>query len=205
MGGMMTEAQRAALAALSRVVTPEFYLAGGQAIAARLHHRTSHDLDLFTTSDPTELLAALQRLDDVVITGQAPGTVHLRIGSVPASLLTYPYALLQPATAIDGFAVPVASLEDLAPMKLAAISHRGAARDFWDLHEIIQTTQRPLKDWLAVFQRKYPKVDVGHVVRSLGYFDDAEADELPVGLDRPGWERIRADFEAWVKGLMATP
>ncbi|MCC7380920.1 MAG: hypothetical protein IT384_03775 [Deltaproteobacteria bacterium] len=50
-------------------------------------------------------------------------------------------------------------------MKLSAIGDRGVARDFWDLHAIIESTGKPLDHYVEAFKRKYPKVDVGHIVR----------------------------------------
>jgi predicted nucleotidyltransferase component of viral defense system len=52
-------------------------------------------------------------------------------------LIEYRYPLLAPPELRAGLPVPVASLDDLASMKLSAIAGRGAARDFWDLHTIV--------------------------------------------------------------------
>ena len=54
MGGDLTPAQEAALATLHRVLGDDFYLAGGLAVALRLHHRGSRDLDLFTSDAEPE-------------------------------------------------------------------------------------------------------------------------------------------------------
>lgn len=108
--------------------------------------------------------------------------------------------MLPPETCAD-LPVPVASLDDLACMKLSAIGGRGAARDFWDLHTIVTRTGRSLREFLEVFTRKYPVEDVGHVVRSLIYFGDASG-PLPVGLTPDRWEAIQHDFETWVRVLM---
>lgn len=93
------------------------------------------------------------------------------------------------------------SLDDLASMKLSAISSRGKARDFWDLHEILSHRGQSLADALAAFCRKYTQEDVGHVVRSLVYFGDADAEPLPDGLERERWAEIRRDFEHRVLAL----
>lgn len=180
-----------------------FYLAGDVGVAAHLSHRTSRDLDLFAPSDPTELLTALQTVPGVGITSQAPATLYLVVDGVEVSLIEYRYPSLSPPERVADLPVDVASLEDLACMKLSAIAGRGAARDFWDLHAIVTATGRPLPDWLATFQRKHPAVDVGHVVRSLVYFGDAEAQPLPRGLTAERWRAIRAYLERWVEALVA--
>lgn len=114
------------------------------------------------------------------------------------SLLEYRYPLLAPPSPVADLPVPVASIDDLACMKLSATAGRGAARDFWDLHTIVTRTSRPLTDFLAAFRMKYPAKDIGHVLRSLAYFGDA-GDPLPAGLSASAWARIRRDFEAWVR------
>lgn len=201
MGVTLTDEQRRALDRLAALLPADFYLGGGVAVAAHLHHRVSRDLDFFSSSDPSLLQRGLEQAGDVVVTGAGRGTLHLEINGVPVSLLQYPYKLVAPTVRAVGVPVPVASLEDLACMKLSAIAGRGAARDFWDLHEIIEASGRSLDEYVDVFQRKFPAVDPGHVVRSLAYFDDAESQPMPRGLTVDRWQAIRRDFEVWVKSL----
>lgn len=198
----MSPEQHRALDVLAGVLDPgAYYLGGGVAVALRLHHRRSADLDLFTeTSDPPSLVEALEGAS-VVITSTAPGTLHLEVGGVPASLLRYRYPSLGRPEQVPGVLVPLASLDDLECMKLSAIAGRGARRDFWDLHALLEARRRGLDRVLASYRRKYGQEDVGHVVRSLVYFADAEAEPMPVGLADAHWARIRADFTVWVRAL----
>jgi hypothetical protein len=196
----ITRDQRLALAKLAPFLQEGFYLVGGVAIAAHFSHRTSRDLDLFATRDPTVLQADLDHLPGVVIAGRAPGTLHLKVDGIPVSLIEYRYSLLAPPQVCAELPVPVASIDDLASMKLSAIAGRGAARDFWDLHTIVTRTARPLSEFLGVFRAKYPVDDIGHVIRSLVYFGDANG-PLPVGLSPSHWERIQRDLETWVREL----
>jgi hypothetical protein len=164
-------------------------------------HRTSRDLDLFATRDPTALQSDLDHLPGVTIEGRAAGTIHLKVDGVPVSLIEYRYPLLAAPEARADLPVPVASLDDLACMKLSAIAGRGAARDFWDLHTIVTRTGQSLRGLLDTFTRKYPVEDIGHVVRSLVYFGDASG-PLPTGLTLEHWEEIQRDFETWVRTLV---
>jgi hypothetical protein len=54
---------------------------------------------------------------------------------------------------------------------------------------------------LDLFRRKYPRVDVGHVVRSLVHFADVDADPRPLGLTGEHWEAIKGDFRTRIKAL----
>lgn len=197
----ITSSQRAALAKLAPLVQDGFYLVGGVAIAAHFSHRTSRDLDLFATRDPTVLQSDLDHLPGVTVEGRAPGTIHLKVDGIPVSLIEYRYPLLLPPETYADLPVPVASIDDLACMKLSAIAGRGAARDFWDLHTIVTRSHHPLRDLLEAFTRKYPVEDIGHVVRSLVYFGDAGG-PLPAGLTSEHWDAIQRDFETWVRALL---
>lgn len=200
MGRDLTEAQHAALVALGPTLESRFYLGGGVAVAMRVHHRASHDLDLFAPEqDPTELEEQLARVHDLVVTGRAAGTLHLTVGGVPVSLMRYRYTLLAETESDPRVPVPLASRDDLIGMKLSAIGGRGALRDFWDLHELLVATGRTLGEALALFERKYPNVDRGHVVRALAYFADADAEPMPKELTPEAWRAIKTDFTDWVR------
>ncbi|MFI5305895.1 MAG: nucleotidyl transferase AbiEii/AbiGii toxin family protein [Polyangiales bacterium] len=199
----LSPAQRDALERLAQIVDSTTYLAGGVAIALRLHHRQSRDLDLFSPSiDPVaqaESIAFTQR--DVRILSQSEGTLYLEVQGVPASWIRYRYPLLLPVEHLPGIPIPLASLEDLMCMKLAALAGRGAARDFWDLHEILTQAKITLAAALGTFARKYASHDIGHLVKSLVYFADADAAPLPEGLAAEHWQRIKNVVEHWVSAL----
>jgi hypothetical protein len=193
--------QRRALEHLAKIVAPGTYLAGGVAVALRLLHRTSRDLDLFKPDgDLLRRDVTLPSLS-ILVVERSEGSLHLEVDSVPTSVLRYAYPHLEPPEDIRDVPVPVASLADLGCMKLSAIGGRGARRDFWDFHAIMSASGRALPWWLDLFEKKFAGVDVGHVVRALVYFDDAEAEPPLPGLDPPRWAGLRADLEAAVRAL----
>jgi hypothetical protein len=197
----ISDAQRAALEALAPIVDPTTYLGGGVAVALRLAHRQSRDLDLFVPdADPVAMASSFERPGIRILT-RADGTLHLEVSGIPASILRYQYPLLHAPERLPGVPVPVASFEDLTCMKLSAIAGRGARRDFWDLHAILTARGQSLREAIEAYRRKYAAEDVGHVVRSLVYFADAESEPIPVGLTNRSWEQIKADLREWVRGL----
>lgn len=202
MGRDLTEGQEAALGTLAPLLGADFYLGGGVAVALRLHHRASRDLDLFASEcDPASFEERLAQLPGVRVTARAPGTLHLEVGGVPVSLLRYRYPLLHAPEPSARVPVRLASLEDLVCMKLSAIGGRGARRDFWDLHRMLEASALSVEDALGLFARKFATVDLGHVVRALVYFADADHEPMPAELDSDAWERIKSDFERWVLDL----
>ena len=122
-------------------------------------------------------------------------TIHLRAGGVLLDLVRYPYALLEPPVAGPG-GMPVAGLLDLATMKLAAIARRGLRRDFWELYAI-HDAGVSLSDAMTAYHERFgtAEADAYHVLRSLTYFDDAEAEAVfPAGLTEARWRRMKDFF-----------
>lgn len=202
----ITKEQLAALQRLAPALEPGTYLAGGVGVAMMLGHRLSNDLDLFVPHEfdaerLEERIAAV--VQGATIVGRARGTLHLEVDAIPVSILSYRYGSVAPVAEDESLPVPRASLEDLACMKIAAIVGRGAAKDFWDLDELLGSgvAGGTLAGALALYERKYPAVDIGHAVRSLAYFGDADAAPLPAGLSRERWAAIKQRFAERVRGL----
>jgi hypothetical protein len=197
-----SEAQRTALVAIADKLPPDAYLAGGVAVALRAGHRVSRDLDVFTvTTDPASLVDAMTEDPAVHVTTNRAGTLYLESHGVPVSVIRHRYPLLAAPDRMEGVAIGVASPADLTAMKLQAIGTRGAARDFWDLAELLRLRGVSLREAVKEFRQRYPSDDPGHIVRSLAYFGDAESEPLPVGLDATRWKEIRHEIESQVKSL----
>jgi hypothetical protein len=104
----------------------KFYLAGGTTLAIYFGHRHSVDLDWFTAVPVPDPMQLAQHLRDAGLefeTGQtAPGTLYGRAGGVRFSLIENHYPLLQPLEGWPETGANLASLDDLACMKLSAIA-----------------------------------------------------------------------------------
>lgn len=199
---VLPETERQALAALApSACRAGFYLAGGTAVAIHLGHRQSVDLDFFTPSRIDEPLALAERFRSEGIaleTGQvAPGTLHARLFGVRSSFLSYSYPLLRPTVSWSEFSCELASIDDLACMKLAAVAQRGARKDFLDVFAIGQA-RLSLSQMLELYQSKYGIRDVGHVLAGLCYFEDAEREPMPITLLPVDWAEVKSTIRSWV-------
>ena len=139
---VLTNRQTSVLKKLGPIVKElGFYLAGGTAAALHLGHRRSVDLDWFTLKkmeDPLKLAKDLKAGGiELEITGFSSGTLHCMARGVRISLFEYSYPLVSPVVAWDVFGCWIASVEDIACMKLVAIAQRGSKRDFIDIYAII--------------------------------------------------------------------
>jgi Nucleotidyl transferase AbiEii toxin, Type IV TA system len=198
---VMPEAQQRILKSLGKHVSEEdFYLAGGTAIAIHLGHRESVDLDWFTGREISEPMGIVVRLAQagltVDVTGVERGTLHGEIEQVKLSFLEYRYPLLRPLVEWSEYGCRLASLEDLACMKLSAAGSRGAKKDFVDLYALGKA-HFTLAQMLDLYQEKY-HTDILHVLTSLTYFDDAETERTPKTRSPVEWEEIKGTMKQWV-------
>lgn len=181
-----------------------FYLVGGTALAIYYGHRRSLDLDWFTAQTITDVMQLSQSIRDQgikLITQQtAPGTLHGQIDGVRVSILEYRYPLLQPLTAWPETGCALASLDDLACMKLAAIAERGSKKDFYDLYVLV-TNHRSLVEMLPLYREKFKVIDISPVLYGLAYFDDAEGEAEPEMLWGLSWEMIKREITRIVQQL----
>jgi hypothetical protein len=194
--------QRHALLALAPAANLGFYLAGGTALCLRLAHRRSVDLDLFRPEafDAEHLLRQLHEEGVPVANARTErGTLWVDVNGVETSLMTYPYAALERAD--EALGVSVASLTDLATMKIEAISSPGAREDFVDLYFVCQDSGLGLGGALRAFERRFAEhvPDVYHRVKALTYFEDAEREPELLMLRPVDWQDVRSYFEAEVK------
>ena len=207
----LPEAQRRALDRLKAVpALAEFYLAGGTAVAVHLGHRLSLDLDFFSVRADVDLDAVRESVRhafaEASTVAQTDAAVQLLCDGAPIDIVRYPYPPLRSVERTsDG--VAVASLLDLATMKLGALSRRGLRRDFWDLAEIVRRGGVPLDETCRAYRERYgvAEADLYHVLRALTWFEDAERDPAyPSGLTEPAWREIKAFFLREAPPLLAT-
>ena len=79
-------------------IASRFYLAGGTALAVHFGHRKSIDLVFFSQEDfsTPELKMQLAQIAEIVLQGEADGTLHVILDHVMVSFLRYGYGLLFP-------------------------------------------------------------------------------------------------------------
>ncbi len=179
-----------------------FYLAGGTALALQIGHRKSADLDFFIQKFPDRDIL-IQRLDPFSpkITQEAQGTLDVTIDDVKTSFLEYKYPLLKNFVQYEG--IKLASILDIACMKLSAISSRSTKKDFADLYFILKN--HPLKTLLKSFDKKFNQVSYQkiHILKSLTYFEDADQDPDPDYTTNINWSEIKNDISLKVKDYLS--
>ena len=152
----------------------DFYLAGGTALALQLGHRDSVDFDFFSekgfsTKKLFEKLREIFKDYKIQKVQDEKNTLTIIIDeNVKLSFFTYQYPLLNPL--ISEKYIRLASVEDIACMKLSAIVSRSVEKDYVDLYFILQNNN--LAKLLKSSQKKFPSLDANLIIKSLTYFDD---------------------------------
>lgn len=158
----------------------EFYLAGGTGLALQIGHRKSIDFDFFSLAefDASKIYSRLKTLFANVTTKilqEEKNTLTILANdTVKLSFFSYPYPLLFPT--IEFETMQIASLEDIACMKLSAIVSRATNKDYVDLYFILQKIS--LYELLSLAKRKFTDLDENLILKSLVYFDDVAREPL---------------------------
>lgn len=176
-----------------------FALVGGTNLSLRLGHRISEDLDIFANEpyDSEDVAKPLRDLfsGEITIVDKRVHTILAYIRTVKVDLVLHRYPYLQPVETIDS--IRFVSIPDVVAMKLNAITRRGAKKDFFDIAELLD--QYSLAEMLQFFADKYAATDIGFVVRSLTYFEEAENSKDPVMLKAVNWEQVKKKIQQAVQ------
>ncbi len=176
----------------------QFALVGGTNLALRFGHRLSIDLDLFT-NEPFNAELLYQSLEiaysDIILASQSESMLFVFLNKIKVDCVLLPYPYLNPIENFDG--IRMVSLEDIAAMKLSAIASRGVKKDFWDMAELLHYFS--LEEMIGFYQVKYRSRDIFHLLRSLVYFEDAEAQKDPRPLKSVTWQEVKLQVEQAAK------
>lgn len=150
-----------------------FHLVGGTALALRIGHRKSIDIDLFTDKDfrSAEIEAHLKASYSVENIRAISNGVFAIIDRVKVDIIAHQYPLLSKIEQTEG--IRMLSLPDISAMKLNAIYGNGTRlKDFIDIYAMLE--YMPLEDMLKACERKYPDINVPLARNALLYHDDID-------------------------------
>ena len=177
-----------------------FVLVGETALALQMGNRDSIDLDLFSTADfsSNDILSSLLNDYQIVVNNQLKHTLISTINQVKVDFIKFHYPFIKPFVTIEN--IRMASIEDIAAMKLDAITGRGSKKDFYDLFFLLQ--HYSIDDLFSFYSEKYPHQTTFHVIRSLSYFEDAEIQPNPIVFDKNiTWEIVKQKIISTIQGF----
>jgi hypothetical protein len=138
---------------------PDFYLAGGTALALQIGHRISVDFDLFNDDDISRSL--LRKVQQVFPTASIIPLVNngdeltVLINGVKFTFLRYPYPPLDRLYAYQK--VPYLSVREIAATKAYTIGRRGSYKDYVDLYFCVSEGYTTLPTIIDDAEQKFGK------------------------------------------------
>ena len=167
-----------------------FNLVGGTALALRIGHRKSIDLDLFTRDefDLEELKSMLIDKYGLRVSFERGNTLKGFIDGVMIDCIRFDYPHLQDPDIIEG--VRLESIPDIIAMKLSAIAQNGTRiKDFIDIATL--STKYSFDEMLGFYMAKFPNVNIIMPLKSITYFEEIDFNEPVVMMTgKFNWNRI---------------
>ena len=165
-------------------------LVGGTALALQLGHRKSIDLDFFGTVDceAEYLRESIAGIASLTILKESPHIHIYIVDGIKVDIVNYKYPWLDDVVLEQG--LRLASVSDIAAMKITAIIGRGTKKDFIDIAFLLH--HFTLEEILHFYAAKYNDSSVFMAMKSLAYCDDAEADPMPDMFVNQSWQQVKA-------------
>lgn len=158
-----------------------YYLAGGTALALRIGHRKSIDLDYFSAS-PIDTGVLKEKINEIFSSAQVEilfeekNTLWCMINGVKVSFISRLDPLLESPETDDYFRL--AGIKDITVMKLRAVCGREEYKDFFDLACTAEKTD--VRSWVLWWQEIYPKQDITSWVVALSAVDTIQRIPLEI-------------------------
>ena len=181
-----------------------FRLVGGTSLSLQLGHRESVDIDMFTDAEygslDFERLEALLKEKFQYVDSLQSGLISFGksffIGKSKEKLvkldLFYTDGFVFPPIDVEG--VRLASIKEVAAMKLDIIGRGGRKKDFWDVHELLDSFT--MEEMIKFYLKRYPyNFNRDEIIDGLTNFEAAEHEFIPICYRDKIWDLIKLDFE----------
>lgn len=168
-------------------------LVGGTALALQYGHRQSIDLDFFgeMTNAPDEIINKMSEFGDCVVLNNQKSILQLVVSGVKVDVIDYSlYKWIDSPVCENG--LKLASVQDIAAMKINAIEGRGSLKDFIDVYMLLK--KYSLDEILGFYKQKYPNYSIFRALLSLTFFEDAERESMPIMLIDDSWEQMKKNI-----------
>ena len=183
---------------IETVTIPTYYMIGGTALSLQMGLRESFDFDFCV---PTQfnnelLLEELGKIGEMKVKQNQSGTCDVILNGVQVSFFYYPNKIINELVISQEMPkLKMASILDIAIMKIVAIGGRGAKKDFFDLYNIINKCKISIKELAeGLIEKCGNKTNYVNIIMGLSYFEDAEQEILPKTFVEYNWEEIKEFF-----------
>lgn len=176
----------------------DYYMIGGTALSLQLGLRESYDFDFCVKSQFNNeiLLSELKNIGNVEVLQNQKGTCDVLLNGVQVSFFYYTNKVIKDFVRAEEMPkLKIASVLDIAVMKIVAIGGRGAKKDFFDLYNIIEKCNITIDELVeGLIQKCGDNVNYVNIIMGLSYFEDAEDEILPDTFVNYDWQKIKEFF-----------
>ena len=176
----------------------DYYMIGGTALSLQLGLRESYDFDFCVKNvfNNEILLNELRTIGKVEVIQNQKGTCDVFLNEVQVSFFYYPNTVINDFVKTKEIPkLKMASILDIAIMKIVAIGGRGAKRDFFDLYNIIKKCNITTNELVSgLIQKCGNNINYANIIMGLSYFEDAEHEIMPITFVDYDWEKIKKFF-----------
>lgn len=180
------------------VSIPNYYMIGGTALSLQLGLRESFDFDFCVPEQFNNeiLLEELGKLGTMEVKQNQKGTCDVIVNGVQISFFYYPNKIIKNLIIPEEMPkLKLASILDIAVMKLVAIGGRGSKKDFFDLYNILTKSDIMILELAnGLLQKCGENINYANIIMGLSYFEDAEQEILPQNFVDYDWEKIKRYF-----------
>jgi hypothetical protein len=157
-----------------------YVLVGGSALSLHLCHRKSEDLDFFTYDDSfskKKLFDFFSEFRNTEILNQTDEQIDVLLDGVKVTFFDSKWSFLRPKSPPAPGRMNLATLEQLAAMKVNVLFLRAKYRDYYDLY-ILAKEAFSLRDIFRVSEQIVKGVTYKLFITALLYIDDIEDDDI---------------------------
>lgn len=155
----------------------KYVLVGGSALTLHLCHRKSEDLDFFTYDDvfdKEKIFFFIKSFEQKEIINQTNEQIDVLLDGVKVTFFNAKWSFLKP---IMKQKLNIASIEQIAAMKVNVLFLRAKYRDYYDLYFLVKEGMS-LKHIFEVSEKIVEGVTFKLFVVALLYIDDIEDDDI---------------------------
>ena len=169
-----------------------FYLVGGTSLALQIGHRVSVDIDLFGHQEINEIefSQALTDYGKIKLISKTKNILIFSINDIKVDFVNYHYPWIEEPTFVSK--IRLASIKDIAAMKINAIVGRGSKKDFIDIYYLLKIFS--YDELLGFYEKKYPDGNLFAAQKSIQYFEDADKDVSPHVIENISWEKMKHEI-----------
>lgn len=167
-------------------------LVGGTSLALQIGHRESIDIDLFGNIDfdHEKLIPFLENIGNVKTLSTSRHINIFTIDGIKVDFVNYKYPFIRDIKIEHG--LRLASIEDIAAMKINAIIGRGSKKDFIDLFFLLKSFS--FDEIFRFYEEKFDDSNILIARKSVIYFEDAETEQSPKIFIDVSWETIKENI-----------